>query len=390
MTDYESMRQWATPAQAEKLDALKKCGSGRKAAESLGVDERSFWRSLKRLRDAAARQGYSPEHDMTRTAPDGFHVKGTSTHYDADGNPTAQWVKTSIDHERQQQIMQEAIEALKEDIKPVKPVKAPKHTTESLLNQYTITDYHFGMLAWDEETGADWDLEIAERVILDWFAAAIKSAPDAAVGVFAQIGDFLHWDGLEALTPTSRHVLDADTRFQKVIRVVIRCVRQIVTMLLKKHQHVHIIMAEGNHDIASSVWMREWLSQLYSEEPRVTVDNSADIYYCYEFGKTCLFYHHGHKKRVAQIDSVFVSKFREQYGRTSHHFAHMGHYHHDIVRETNLMKVEQHRTLASPDAHASRGGYMSGRDAKVITYHREHGKVGEVVISPAMLNQETA
>ena len=112
MTDYESLRQWATPAQAEKLDALKKHGSGKCAAKSLGVHERNFWRSLKRLRDAAARQGYSPEHDMTRTAPDGFHVKGTSTYYDADGNPAAQWVKTSIDQERQEEIMREAVEAL--------------------------------------------------------------------------------------------------------------------------------------------------------------------------------------------------------------------------------------------------------------------------------------
>lgn len=385
MTDYELLREWATPAQLEKIDALKKHGSGRKAAKAIGVHERNFWRSLQKLREKAARQGFSPEHDMTRPAPDGFHVKGTSTLYDADGNQKGQWVKTRIDHERQQQIMQEAVEALSETIKPAKPVKAPKHTVEHLLNQYTITDYHFGMLAWDEETGADWDLDIAERTILDWFQSAIRSAPDAAVGVFAQIGDFLHWDGLEALTPTSRHVLDADTRFQKVIRVVIRCVRQIVTMLLKKHQHVHIIMAEGNHDIASSVWMREWLAVLYADEPRVTVDNSADIYYCYEFGNTCLFYHHGHKKKLAQTDSVFVGKFREQYGRTKHHYAHMGHLHHDVVRETNLMKVEQHRTLAAPDAHASRGGWMSGRDAKVITYHKEFGKVGELTISPAML-----
>lgn len=49
------------------------------------------------------------------------------------------------------------------------------------------------------------------------------------------------------------------------------------------------------------------------------------------------------------------------------------------------MVVEQHRTLAAPDAHASRGGWISGRDASVITYHRDYGYVGRVVISPEMV-----
>ena len=35
------------------------------------------------------------------------------------------------------------------------------------------------------------------------------------------------------------------------------------------------------------------------------------------------------------------------------------------------MIVEQHRTLAAPDAHQARGGWISGRDAKVITYHKD-------------------
>ena len=63
----------------------------------------------------------------------------------------------------------------------------------------------------------------------------------------------------------------------------------------------------------------------------------------------------------------------------------MGHLHSVDVKETNLMLVEQHRTLAAPDAYASRGGWISGRDAKVITYHKDYGKVAESVISIDML-----
>lgn len=56
-----------------------------------------------------------------------------------------------------------------------------------------------------------------------------------------------------------------------------------------------------------------------------------------------------------------------------------------MVRETNTMQIEQHRTLAAPDSHASRGGWMSGRDAKVISYHADHGEVGRITVSADMV-----
>lgn len=379
------LKNWATPTELSYIEASNAHGSNTKAAQALGVNRRAVDKAIQRVKRRAAKQGYSPEHDMTHTAPDGFQVKGVSTLYNQDGERSIQWVKTSIDAERQRELWQEAISALSEGIKKEKPAKAPKKTTQGLLNLYTITDYHLGMLAWGEETGGDWDTKIAEDLLVDWFATAIKQAPDAEMAVFAQLGDFLHTDGLEAVTPANHNILDADSRFQKIVRVAIRALRRVVRMLLEKHGFVHIIMAEGNHDPASSIWLREWFHTLYEDEKRVSVDLSPDPYYCYEHGKTSLFFHHGHKRKTSNIDDVFAAKFREVFGRTKHSYAHMGHLHNQQISETNLMLVEQHRTLASPDAYASRGGWLSGRDAKVITYDKEHGEVGRVTITPEMV-----
>jgi hypothetical protein len=283
--------------------------------------------------------------------------------------------------------MQAAFDAMAAELPRLKPTKAPNHALKPhLLNLYVITDYHLGAMAWGEETGANWDLGIAERLLVDWFGAAIAQSPAAAAAVLANLGDFLHWDGLEAVTPTSKHVLDADTRFQKLVRAAIRVIRQVVSMLLAKHGRVIVLMAEGNHDIASSAWLRELFAALYADEPRVEVITRPDPYYCVEHGATSLFFHHGHKKKVENLETVFVAKFREVFGRTRHSYAHTGHLHHNVVRETNTMQIEQHRTLAAPDSHASRGGWISGRDAKVITYHAEHGEVGRVTVTPEMLN----
>lgn len=381
----DGYRDYASDRDLEIINAINEHGSMKKAAAALGIHISTVSRSITNLRYRAALRGYAPKHDMRHTVPDPYVVKGVSTYHDKDGKVRGQWVKSQLDQEKHARMMREAIEAMKEEIPRALPVAAPAHTNEQLLNCYVITDYHMGMLAWREEAGQDWDIKIAEELIIKWFAQAIAQAPDAHQAVFAQLSDFLHFDGMEPLTPTSKHLLDADTRFAKIVRVAIRVLRQVIDMLLTKHEHVHIIMADANHDPVSQIWLREWFAALYENEPRITVDRSPSPYNAYEFGKTALFFHHGHKRKVANVSEVFAGQFREIFGRTKHAYAHMGHLHSIDVKENNLMIVEQHRTLAPADAYAARGGWLSGRDAKVITYHREYGEVSRLTINSDML-----
>ncbi|NMZ77495.1 winged helix-turn-helix domain-containing protein [Pseudomonas nitroreducens] len=368
-------------------EAMKEALTGRTLAEAAKMLE-IHPRNLQRHKARLARQGWSPEHGLSTQYPEGFKMGKVTIQRNAAGDIERTWERMCEDQEKQLIAMQAAIEAMGEEIPRAAPVAFSRIVDRDLLNCYVITDHHLGALAWHEETrGDDYDLAKAEQLLVDWFALAIATAPEAGTGIFAQLGDLLHWDGLDAVTPTSKHVLDADTRFQKLVRVAIRVIRRIVGMLLEKHDRVHVVMAEGNHDLASSVWLREWLTALYENEPRITVDRSPDPYYCYEFGKTALYFHHGHRRKPANVSDVFVAKFRDVFGRTKHSYAHMGHLHHVDVKENNLMIVEQHRTLAAADAYASRGGWMSGRDAKVITYSCEHGEVGRLTISPEMLTR---
>lgn len=326
-----------------------------------------------------------PEHGAPFEVPPGHIVKGVSTLVDADGRKIIEWVKTKEDAALQEAAMRAVVDALKEEIPRIEPTPPPAHGNPDLLNQFTVTDLHFGMLAWREETGADYDLRIAEKLLLDWFAAAIRAAPSAETAVFAQLGDLLHYDSFLSITPTHGHILDSDSRFPKMVRVVIRTLRRVISMLLASHQNVHVIMADGNHDPAGGVWLREMFAAAFEDEPRIHVDNSASTYYMLEHGDTSLFYHHGHKRNIGNVDTVFAGKFRETYGRTRHSYAHIGHLHSDELKSTNLMKVERHATLAAPDAYAANGGWLAGRSAKVITYHKKFGEVGRIILSPEMV-----
>ena len=384
--DIQDLELYAdTDKQRQYLAVVQKLGNVSKAASEIGIGYRTLQSMLARLRIIRDACDVGAEPPDGRYLPPGHKLAGLSTMVMTDeGHP--QWIKTREDKVALEEELQDMREAFTDSLPRVKAVKPTKTTKNAdLLNLFILTDYHIGMKSWREETGGDWDTKIAEQLIYDWFSLAVKKAPLAGTAILGQLGDFLHYDGIDPVTPISGHLLDADTRFQKLIRVAIRVVRRIVRELLKRHDHVHIIMAEGNHDITSSMWLREVFYAWYENEPRVTVDRSADPYYCFEFGKVSLFFHHGHKRKPTNVDDVFVAKFRPVFGRTEFSYGHMGHLHHDKQLETVLMHIEQHQTLAVPDAYASRGGWNSGRSARFITYHKDYGEVSRGSVTPEML-----
>lgn len=382
------------------------CDSDTEAATRLGIARSTFQNRMKRAAERGlVRPGVEtmPGYriDALTTTPNGTYIKqrkehgeeytptlpikGRTTLVDAEGRIITQHIMERATAEAQADVLRAMVDALKEDLPRVNIMPPPAHVEMDLLNQFIVTDSHFGMLAWREETGDDYDLRIAEQLLTDWFAAAVAAAPQAHTAVLAQLGDLMHHDSLESVTPAHRHVLDADSRLQKVIRVVIRTVRRIIDMLLQKHRHVHVIMASGNHDPASSAWLREMLAAMYENEPRISVDNSPMHYHVYTWGKTALFYHHGDKRTINNVDVTMAGLFRKEYGASNVSYCHIGHRHSDEGVKTNLMYVERHETLAAKDDYAAAGGWLSGRSAKRITYHKQHGEVARDRMTPEMV-----
>lgn len=385
MTKFDSqLASFATIRQLEYLEAIDKYGTQSKAAKHLGVTKRSLERSLQWLRKKAALQGWSPAHDMNKVVPDGYLVKGVSTYYNSEGQKAGQWVKSSLDNERVTEIRQAAIEAMCGDLPRLLASPAPAKTIDQLCNLYTFTDYHLGMLAWHKEGGADWDLKIAEAVLWNSFHRMVEAAPAAATAVLNIQGDFLHSDGLLPVTPAHKHVLDQDGRFSKIVTIAIRVLRRLIDHALAKHDKVHLLIVEGNHDEASSIWLRHMFSALYENEPRLTVNDSELPYYVYQHGEVMLAFHHGHKMKNEQMPMLFAAQFPVMWGQTKARYCHTGHRHHLDEKEYSGMTVTQHPTLSARDAYAARGGWIAERAAMAITYHKKQGQYGRTFVSPEL------
>jgi hypothetical protein len=381
--------QWATTdLQRQRLEMILELGSVKKAAEKLRCTPAALSNIIQVVKERAATKGYAPAANMVHATVDPFIVKGTSTLFNADGDITAQWVKTTIDPLKLEEIKVAAIEALKEEIPRLDPLpqQAPYGKIyENLATVYTLTDSHVGALCWHKEGGDDWDLQIAEKVLTDSFMELLSASPSSRVGIVAQLGDFLHQDSILPVTPTNGHILDSDGRFSKVIKVAIRILRRVVDAALAKHEKVVVLMAEGNHDITSSIWLRAMFAALYENEPRIEVIDSELPYYVYQHGSTMLAWHHGHLKKNDQLPMLFAAQFPKIWGNTTKRYVHCGHRHHVEEKEHSGMKVIQHSTLAARDAYAARGGWTSERQALAITYHAEYGEVSRVTVTPEMV-----
>ena len=383
----ENLYQYCTPRQRETLEAIERLGSARAASVELGMNIGGASETYLAVKKKAAKMGYAPAHDFTRPVPDGFVAKGVSTYYKATETSPAQWVKASLSHETLLEAMREAIDGFKDEILPASVIAAPQACEEHLCNLYTFTDYHLGMLAWHKEGGSDWSIAIAEKTILAALVQMVNQSPNAHTAVLNIQGDFLHTDGKTPVTPASKHVLDADSRFPKIRRSAIRIIRSLVAICLQRHQEVRLIIAEGNHDEESAGWLSDLFAVHYEEEPRVTVNDSVLPFYVLEWGATMLGIHHGHKVKNESLPLLFAAQFPQEWGRTTRREIHCGHRHHRDEKEYNGVTVVQHPTLAARDAYAARGGWIADRAAWAITYHKKYGAVGRVMITTEMLEE---
>lgn len=350
------------------------------AARALGVPRPTLEHRLK----IAARRGIAPGHFENGVAP-GYLMGKVTVQRGPDGTVERTWERQSPDQEHALEALRAAVEGMAGEIAPCAPTPPPATSLANLLTLYTFTDYHLGALCWHKEGGADWDCGIAEAMGNAAMAALVAGAPASEAAIVNVQGDFLHYDSLQAVTPTHGHILDADSRFGRVVEVAIRLIRSLVAKALAKHERVTLLICEGNHDLASSLWLRKLFGALYEIEPRVTVHDSELPYYAIRHGKVMLGFHHGHLRKNEGLPALFAAQFREMWGQCHKVAIHTGHRHHREVKEHPGAEVIQHPTITARDAHAARGGWWSDRRIVALTYHAEYGEVGSVTVTPEML-----
>lgn len=369
------------------LEALGKTeGHQRKAAEMMGVSPRRIQQIIRVMRDNGMDVPSSP-HDLTPFyRPDEHSVRGKSTLLGADGQIKLQWVKEQATTPSPAE-MAEIIRKELGTLPVLTRVPAPTNVLEDLLAVYPMGDPHIGMYAWAEETGQDFDLDIAKRNLISATAHLVQCCPPAKTALIVNVGDFFHADNVENRTLRSGHSLDVDTRWAKVLRVGIRTMRACIEQALLHHEHVHVINEIGNHDDHSSQMLTITLAMFYENNPRVTFDESPARFHYYRFGKNLIGVTHGDGTKMEALGPIMATDKQQDWGETNHRYWYTGHIHHRKAMELAGCTVESFRTLAARDAWTAGKGYRSGRDMTAIVLDREYGEVQRHRIDITMLEK---
>ena len=376
----EQLDKYATTdAEREIFRALCDCGGDYKAmAVALGVDQARIRSRLHRLRKKAAKRGWSPEHDVKHETPEGFHVKGTSTLYDADGKVSIQWVKTDRDREQMAEVFQIAVDALIEPCRGLmRATRKPKVGAEGkdIMVAFIVGDHHVGLYSWAEETGADYDLTISESILNKAFDRLSAAAPPAEKAMVFVMGDFTHADNATGMTPRGGNILDIDGRYPKVIETAIRCIIRNIRVVLRKYPEVEVLVIEGNHDVTASMWIARLISAVFTEDPRVTVRTDPKIYKFTKWGLNLIGTTHGHQAKPPALPGVMASDVPIWWGETKFREFLYGHFHHEAVKEYPGCTTRCVKVLAASDAYHAGAGYRSERGMEVAVYHKKQGRI---------------
>lgn len=404
--------------EAEKrVAAVDRLGSVGAAAREFGRDERAFRRSLDSIKK---HYGLEPEYktrlvtkgtstltdangeviqewNLRRIAgrdseevthlPDPKKITKTATLFDQQGRVVQQWVSEKPEDVDREILWRKFAEALAAGLPKAEPELGPKEADADLCACYVISDHHIGMYSWKRETGADYDVHIAESLLDNAISSLVDSAPNSETALVAVLGDLLHFDSNEAVTPAHRNLLDADGRAQKMVEAAVRLLRKIAIRVKRKHKKVRFIFEPGNHDPYSIMFLRVMFSVFFENDPDISVDTAPGNFHYFEFGANLIGTHHGHSAKMDKLPGIMSVDRHEAWGRTKHRTFWTGHVHHEQVKEFPGCTVESFGILAAPDAYAASHGYRSRRSMKAIILHREHGEVARHTVNPDMFRK---
>ena len=270
-----------------------------------------------------------------------------------------------------------------ESLYPFEFVRRHGTKTDSLL-EICLTDAHFGLLAWGEETGENFDLKIASSRAKQAVSELLGRVGDLSKveRILLPVGnDLFNVDSKNNAT-TNGTPQDVDVRYMKMVRVVKDVFVDIVNSL-SIIAPVDVIIVPGNHDRITSLMLGEILHAYYNNNDRVVVNNSPKLRKYYKYGKVGLQLTHGDEEKHEALGLIFATEESKLWADTVYRFCQLGHFHKN--KTINYLSVDEHQgfqvqilpSLSGTGAWTYSKGYMAHRQAKAFIYHKEDGLIGE-------------
>lgn len=241
------------------------------------------------------------------------------------------------------------------------PKPPPSH---GLLHVLAPVDLHVGKLAWEPETGEDFDSTIATARLRKATERLLSMAQP--YGVREQIlvvgNDLLQVDNLLQST-TAGTLQDTDSRYRKMFRLSVRLMAETIRRMLEIAP-VKVLVVPGNHDVLATFHVGEVLAAMFDQVKGVTIDAALRPRLYHRHGLNLLGFCHGHEEGHATLPLIMAQEQPAAWAETKYREFLIGHFHHRkqtqfIAGDTfNGVRVSILPTLTGTDSWHARKGYI--------------------------------
>ena len=284
----------------------------------------------------------------------------------------------------------DAIEAMLDEAKKFAP-KYPKINyktkDDGCLYEIAMPDIHFGRLAWDEETGENYDIQIAQKAINSVVSQLLSFTTKYNISrILLPLGNDFYNSDNSVDTTTRGTPQQEDTRWQKTFRKGWELAVEMIDDCTAVAP-VDILIIPGNHDQQRSFYLGEVLKAWYANNENVQIDNRAAQRKYYQFGRSMIGFAHGYTEKIQSLPLIMALEAPDMWAQTEYREWHTGDKHHkeDMVfraNEANGVLVRILRSLAPDDAWTFGKGFKSLKAAEAFLWHEREGLLAQFTAKP--------
>lgn len=286
---------------------------------------------------------------------------------------------------------EQTLESLKMQLKEFAPtypkLQYPK-TPGTFLYEVDMPDLHFGKLTWNEETGEDFDIKLAQEVVEKVVATLVGYIQNYDVSrILIPFGnDFFNVDNKREET-THGTPQQEDTRWQKTYVKG----RKLATWVIDQFSAVapvDVLVIAGNHDEERTFYLGDALECWYHNCPNVTIDNRPPKRKYYSFGRNLIGFTHGYWEKLSRLPSLMPLEAPKQWAESTYREFHLGDKHHkqDLLfaaEEMDGVVIRTLRALTTTDGWHFDKGYVGAlRAAESFLWHPDNGLIAQFTAHP--------
>jgi hypothetical protein len=253
------------------------------------------------------------------------------------------------------------------------------------LLEVSIPDLHIGKLAWEDESGENYDTKIAVKrynECIDSLLSRIVPYKDEIEEIVLPIGnDLINIDNMANKT-TAGTEQRVDSRWQQMFTKARDLMIENINKL-SAIAPVRVLMVSGNHDFQTVYYLGCVLEAYYYNSNNVTIDNTAEQMKYHEYGINMVAFTHGNEEKHQELGLIIATRKAEMWARTKCRQVHLGHFH--SRKTTKYLDVQEFQgftvrvlpSLSGTDDWHNRKGYISVKSGVAFLYDKENGLVGE-------------